>query len=112
LVLPQDATVSNAFSSSECIGAGRVDFGSGPVSCTAEKTLFNVSSGGAVDPTSGGASKIFMGNSSSITTAAKDVNPPLSQGSAVLQNNFTVGIGYLREPLQVRVSKQAVSNTA
>lgn len=104
--------MSNSFGNSECIGAGRVDFGSGPVSCTAEKTLFNVSSGGAVSPVSGGGSKTFLGNSSNITTAAKDVNPPLSQGSAVLQNNFTIGIGYLREPLQVRVSKQAVSNTA
>lgn len=112
LMLPGTATVNNAFSSSECIGAGNVDFGSGPVGCAAEKTLFNVTNGGVVNPANGGLGQVFRGNSSSITTAAEDVNPALSRGSAVLQNNFTIGIGYLREPLRVRVSKQAVSNTA
>ncbi len=62
----------------------------------------------------GGGSQRYLGDSLTVPTgsATADVNPPLSYGSAVLQNNFTVSVGFLKEPLRVRVSKQAVSNTA
>lgn len=112
LLSPSSATVSNAFGSAECIGAGSVDFGTSVTGCTQEKTVFTVGAGGRVVSATGNSGRTFVGNSAGITSAAADVNPPLSAGSAVLQNNFTIGIGYLREPLRVRVSRQAVSNTA
>lgn len=113
LINPVNSTISNPFGNNECIGAGQIDFGAGPRNCTALKTLFSVAAGGTVTPAYGGTGKKYTGNTTSITVnAAADANPPLSPGSAVLQNNFTIGIGYLREPLKVRVARQAVSNTA
>ncbi len=44
--------------------------------------------------------------------SAVNVNPPTSAGSAVLQNNFSINLGYLFEPIPVRVARSAVSNTA
>ena len=43
---------------------------------------------------------------------ALDVNPPSSPGSAILAGNFAVSLGYLVEPLSVRISRPAVSSTA
>jgi hypothetical protein len=91
----------------ECIGAGSIDFGSGPQPCANSIAVFTAGAGGVI----GG--QTFRGDATSITAGSSaDVNPPLSAGSAIRQTNFAISIGYLGEAIPVRVSKPAVSTTA
>lgn len=53
----------------------------------------------------------FQGDTSGVATSA-DANPPTSPGSALLQNNFFVGVNYFTEPIPVRVSASIISSTA
>lgn len=92
-----------------CVGNGIIDLGTGGTyNCKNDIPLFSAGTNGAMN------GMAFNGNTSNMPAniSADDVNKPLSPGSAVLQNNFVVSVGYLNEPIFVRVSKPAVTNTA
>ncbi len=109
-----NGTVTEFTLPNNCIGQGSINYGSGNISCDpAGIILFTADANGKLLPSSGGGAGMnFSGNTARISGASADVNPLTSPGSAVYQNNFAINVGYLFEPLWVRVSKPAVSNTA
>jgi hypothetical protein len=92
-----------------CVGNGTIDLGtSGTYNCANDIQLFVAGANGAMNGTA------FVGDTANMPAniSADDVNKPTSEGSAVLQNNFAISVGYLNEPIFVRVSRPAVTNTA
>jgi hypothetical protein len=85
-----------------------MDLGTNQVSCSPDIQLFVAGANGAMNGTA------FIGDTTHlpVDTPAEDVNKPTSEGSAVLQNNFAISVGYMNEPIFVRVSRPAVTNTA
>ncbi len=55
--------------------------------------------------------QVFRGDTTGVSTIA-DANPPTSPGSAVLSNNFFIGVNYYAEPIPVRVSNSVISSIA
>lgn len=92
-----------------CVGNGTIDLGPGGIkTCTNNVPLFTAGANGTINGVR------YTGNTSNIpaSMSADDVNKPTSVGSAVLRNDFAVSVGYMNEPIFVRVSKPAISNTA
>ena len=81
---------------------------SGSIQSCQNYTIFTAGSNGII----GGQS--YLGKTSGIPTgqAMAEVNPLLANPPVVRESNFYVAVNYLNEPIPVRVSRPAISNTA
>ncbi len=102
------SSIYNTVAGDVCIGNGTMKLPSGAVQNCENYTVFTAGSNGII----GGQS--YLGKTSGIPSgqAMAEVNPLLPNSPIVRESNFYVAVNYLNEPIPVRVSRPAISNTA